>query len=471
MADPLRWLQEIPDFDGMRVTVMGLGTFGGGVGVTRYLVERGAIVTVTDLQAADALAGSLEQLRDVPPAALHLGGHQDADFENADLVVVSPAVPLDNRWLRRATAAGALLTSEINLFCLGCPARVIGVTGSSGKSTTAALIAALLQASGRRSWLGGNIGESLLPRLDEIAADHLVVLELSSFQLEPLDAIRWSPDVAVVTNFAPNHLDRHGTLAAYEHAKQTILRWQQDEDIAVLNAEDGQVAAWPVKGRVIRFGESVDEGEHVQIRREVLEVRIADAEATLFTAGAPLQGRHNRANIAAAVAAVVAATGSANSALLEAALSQFRGLPHRLEAVGAAAGRLFVNDSKSTTPEATVAALEAFRRPVMLIAGGADKGVDLVPLAREIASRAKGVALIGAVGPELERLIAAAQQGQRPFRHVARSLEHAVRWAFENSDEGDVILLSPGCASFGWFSSYVDRGQQFVSVVERLRLE
>ncbi|MFG0334715.1 MAG: UDP-N-acetylmuramoyl-L-alanine--D-glutamate ligase [Maioricimonas sp. JB049] len=468
MANSPRWLQRIPDLHGVRATVMGLGTFGGGVGATRFLVQRGADVTVTDLRPADELADSLKQLQGLAPAAVHLGGHQAADFERADIVVVSPAVPPDNRYLQLATATGALLTSEINLFCLECPACVIGVTGSSGKSTTAALIHGLLQASGRNSWLGGNIGESLLPRLDEITADDLVVLELSSFQLEQLNAICWSPGIAVVTNFTPNHLDRHGTLATYEHAKQTILRWQQVDDVAILNADDEQVVAWPAQGRVIRFGASVAEGDRVQIRGDDLDLRLQDLSSAVSCQDSPLPGAHNRENLAAAVAAVIAATGETRSALLEAGLGQFRGLPHRLQAVGAAAGRMFVNDSKSTTPEATVAALEAFRRPVMLIAGGADKGVDLAPLAREIATRAKGVALIGAVGPELGRLLAEEQSGNL-LRHVATSLEDAVRWSFDASDEGDVILLSPGCASFGWFGSYVARGREFVQLVERLR--
>ncbi|MEW4528572.1 UDP-N-acetylmuramoyl-L-alanine--D-glutamate ligase [Maioricimonas sp. JC845] len=469
MSPSSDWLQKIPDCRGLRVTVMGLGTFGGGVAATRFLVERGAVVTVTDLRSANDLADSLAQLQATPPARVHLGEHRENDFTEADVVVVSPAVPPDNRFLQIATAAGARLTSEINLFCQGCPARIIGVTGSNGKSTTASLIHCLLQAAGVRSWLGGNIGESMLPRLGEIAPDDLVVLELSSFQLEQLDAIGWSPDVAVVTNFAPNHLDRHGTLAAYEKAKQTILRWQQLGDVAVLNADDAVVREWPAKGRVVHFGESAEVEVGVQIRGEELYLGTDAGTRVVSASASSLPGDHNRSNIAAAVAAIHAAGVSVRPESIGPALQEFRGLPHRLEIVGAIAGRLFVNDSKATTPEATQAALEVFRRPVMLIVGGADKGVDLGPLAAAIASRVKGAALIGAVAGELDRLLADCNPEGALQRHVAGSLEDAVSWAFRISDEGDVILLSPGCSSFGWFRSYVERGRQFVQLFDRLR--
>ena len=208
---------------GQRATVMGLGRHGGGVGAARYLAEQGARVTVTDLADADALADSLDELAGAGIERFHLGGHREADFTEADLVVVNPAVRPDNPFVELARTAGARITSEIELFLDACPAPVIGVTGTTGKSTTAAMIAAALDAAGRRSWLGGNIGRSLLADLPRIRSDDWVVLELSSFQLHWLgENVRW-PRLAVLTNFAPNHLDWHGSVEHYRQSKQRLL--------------------------------------------------------------------------------------------------------------------------------------------------------------------------------------------------------------------------------------------------------
>ena len=243
-----------PSLAGKRVTVMGLGSFGGGLGAVKFLASRGARVTITDLRTADQLADSLAQLGDCGPEALHLGGHVESDFTQADMVVVSPAVPPTDRHLALAREAGAIVTSEMNLFWQFNRGTIIGITGSNGKSTTTAMTHAMLAATGRRCWLGGNIGKSLLPEVDVIEPGDWVVLELSSFQLEDLDPLRLSPHASIVTNFAPNHLDRHITLDAYRHAKRAILRWQQPTNWAVLNQDDADVAQWPTQGRRLFFG-------------------------------------------------------------------------------------------------------------------------------------------------------------------------------------------------------------------------
>ena len=214
-----------------RVTVMGLGSFGGGVGLTRYLVSQGARVTVTDLQQATALAGSLRAL-DGLPIRFVLGEHHDEDFMNPDIVFVNPAVPLDSPYVQCARQHGVPLDSEMNLFVRQCPGRIIGITGSVGKTTTTSLLGSILQLHDRRTLVGGNIGGSLLSRLTEITPETLVVLELSSFQLEQLDWLSYSPPVAIVLNLAPNHLDRHGTMDAYQQAKEVILAHQTPADTA-----------------------------------------------------------------------------------------------------------------------------------------------------------------------------------------------------------------------------------------------
>jgi len=242
------------DYRNRRITVMGLGSFGGGLGAVRFLADRGARVTVTDLRPEAQLTDSLAQLADVPVDCWVLGRHDEADFDAAELVVVNPAVRRDHPLLVRCRERGVPLTSEMNLFWQHQRGIVLAVTGSNGKSTTTALLHNILVQTGRTCWLGGNLGRSLLPMVDDIAAADFVVLELSSFQLADLDRLQARPHVAVVTNFAPNHLDWHGTIDEYRRAKQSLLRWQQATDIAVLNGDDDDVRGWPVQGQTRLFG-------------------------------------------------------------------------------------------------------------------------------------------------------------------------------------------------------------------------
>jgi len=461
------------DWKGKRVTVMGLGRHGGGVGAVRFLCARGAQVTVTDLLTENELASSLSQLDGCRLAAVHFGQHRESDFSQANLVVVNPAVPRDNVFLDIARRAGVPLSSEMRLFWRSNPAPVIGVTGSNGKSTTAALIHAILAADGRTCWLGGNIGRSLLPRVDEIQPEDWVVLELSSFQLEDLDADRVSPHVAVVTNFCPNHLDRHGSLDAYRRAKQTILRWQSPGDVAVLNALDPDVATWRTSGRRVLFGQSGPAGtDQANVTQRALAEPMAREDRPLAE-WLNVPGPHNLQNAAAAACATLK-IGAEREAVRR-GLRGFSGLPHRLQFVGEAAGRIFYNDSKATTPESVVAALAAFDQPVVLLAGGYDKHVDLTPMARAIAARAKAVALMGQTSDRLADSIAQLASIGQPVAErcedspalktlTSSSLAHAFEWAVAQSDPGDVVLLSPGCASYDWFRDFEDRGERFTDL-------
>lgn len=454
---------------GKRVTVMGLGRFGGGVGAIQFLASRGARVTVTDLAGEEALADSLAQIADLPLERVRLGGHDASDFLNADLIVASPAVPVDAPLLAAAEAAGIPVTTEVGLFWSLCRGKIIGVTGSVGKSTTSAMIHAVLSAAGRRAWFGGNIGVSLLSDVDRITPDDWVVLELSSFQLERIAPLKPRPRIAVVTNFRPNHLDRHGTLDDYRAAKQNLLRWQTAKDIAVLNADDSDVSCWFSMADRWRFG---SRGEtHPDFGDATLGAFFDDSEIELrlnnSSAVLPLSltipGRHHRRN-AAAAAATAAAIGIEPS-LIVAALAAFRGLPHRLEVLGEFDGRLWVNDSKATTPESAIAALQAFDRPVRLIAGGADKGVDLTQLVEAIVRQDVAVFLSGATGPRVAALLA--DRGHRAFT-LCESFDASVLTAKQKSLPGDVILLSPACASWGQFRDYRERGERFTCLAESL---
>jgi len=448
-----------------RVTVMGLGTFGGGAAVTRFLVERGAIVTLTDLKSETELAASLQTLAPHFPERLVLGRHEERDFREADWIVVNPAVKPDNSFLDIAQTSGASLTTEMNVFWDRHRGRTIAVTGSNGKSTTAAMVHAILQAADFTTRLGGNIGRSLLEEVDGIEPNAWTVLELSSFQLHWLDEIQPRPDIAVVTNFSPNHLDWHPTLDHYRQAKQTILRYQTDNDAVVMNADDAEVSHWPTSAQTFRFGENITEGiQAAGCGGGDWRIRMGEVEETIPLADwLSLPGRHNQLNAAAAVLASL--TAGATMQDLEKGLRSFAGLPHRLEFVIEKAGRRFYNDSIATTPESTEKALEAFDEPILLLFGGRNKGADLDSVADKISRRAKAVALLGEVGPHVSARLEDLGLPQNK-KMVAQSLNEAVSWLGDRSERGDVVLLSPGCASYDWFKSFEDRGTQFAQLAK-----
>ncbi len=458
---------DVRDYCGRRVTVMGLGAFGGGVGAVQFLLNRGAIVTVADLRPAEELQESLAALASSPPQKLHLGPHDEADFRDAELIVVNPAIRRDHSLLQLADAGGVPLTSEMNLFWQHQPGRILAVTGSNGKSTTTALLHAMLAQSGRRVWLGGNIGRSLLPRVGEIQPDDLVVLELSSFQLTDLDRLQASPHIAVITNFSPNHLDWHPDVDHYRWAKQTVLRWQNAGDSAVLNADDPDVCNWTGQGRRWLFGLADHRADGLFLRGDVAVLRLQNSEQSFpLRDWVKLPGEHNLANALAAAAAAIAAGASLGD--VRRGLEVYEPLPHRLQFVAEVDGRRFYNDSLATTPESTIVALRSFDGPIVLLAGGYDKQVDLTAMATEIAGRAKAVALMGQTANRLREAI-----HQNQGTHVSISPPHAdfssaFRWAWDQSSPGDVILLSPGCASYDWFQNFAHRGAQFVRFVEEL---
>ena len=468
---------DLTSFAGQRVTVMGLGCFGGGAAAVRFLVEQGAAVRVSDQRSAEDLREAIAELNDLPDIDWQTGGHHWSHFSDADFVVVNPAVPPHHPIIQRLESANVPLSSEMNLFWSLNPGRVIAVTGSNGKSTTTALIHAIIEASGQRCWLGGNIGRSLLPHIDEISVEDWVVLELSSFQLHMLDRIKANPDIAVVTNFAPNHLDWHETLADYRLAKQTILRWQTADDWCVLNGDDADIDAWPRSANttstyksqpndVVSKHQAVqawldDSGTAHILRRnqqaDISELPIAD--------WCTLRGRHNLTNALQSMSAALLA-GATEDAIRD-GLGQFEALPHRLQLVGDCDGRKFYNDSISTTPESTIAALDSFDEPVVILAGGYNKRVDLSGMSSHIADRAKAAALLGQTANALQAAIAARNTGLPTANCL--DFDRAFEWAIEQSSPGDVILLSPGCASYDWFESFVDRGDRFCNMVEDLR--
>jgi UDP-N-acetylmuramoylalanine--D-glutamate ligase len=427
-----------------RVLVMGLGRFGGGIAAARWLVEQGARVLVTDRDPADRLAESIAQLQGLP-VELRLGEHRESDFIESELIVTSPAVPPGNPFLAAARARGIPITTEIRLFLQRNPARrTIGITGTKGKSTTTALLGKML--SGQfTTWVGGNIGRSLLADLPRIAADDLVVLELSSFMLEYLAADQFSPHIAVVTIITADHLEWHGSTAAYVQAKQNLVRWQRPGDIAVLPANriggaEVENFARLTRGKVVRF----------------------DADPPPFALR--LAGHHNQLNAHAAFAAAACLGITREQA--QHAIADFPGLPHRMQLVHEANGIRWINDSIATGPDAAIAALLSFDpRTVIQIVGGKDKSLDMAPLAEALANRAKVTICIGQTGPQIAAMVRAA--GAKPESIVqCPDLAGAADEARKIAQPGDVILLSPGYASFDQFNNFEQRGEAFARLAK-----
>ena len=449
-------------FSGKRVTVMGLGRFGGGIGVARFLLERGASITITDLDTADNLAESIAAVGDA--AAYHLGGHRPQDFTETDLVVVNPAVKPGSEFLRLARASGVPITTEINLFFELCPARIIGVTGSVGKTTTVSMIGRALAGPG--VWVGGNIGRSLLAELGRMSRADLVILELSSAQLYRLGPTGRAPDVAVVTNISENHIDWHGSMARYVAAKETILKGPRPGGVAVLNYDDEVARGWArdCARDVLFFSRTRELEEGVFVRGgRIIARRGAEETAVLDVRDMTVPGAHNVANAAAAVAACAAI--GADLGEVGPALAGFEGAEHRLEFLREADGVRYYNDSKATTPASSLAALSAFEAPIILILGGRDKGVSYDALADE-AARCKAVVLVGEMAGRLDALLAAREPGLTRVR--AESMDEAAKSSAALADPGDVVLLSPACTSYDMFKNFEQRGRAFRDAVARL---
>jgi UDP-N-acetylmuramoylalanine--D-glutamate ligase len=455
-----------------RVTVMGLGSFGGGVGLTRYLVRQGAHVTVTDLQGAEALAASLEALRGLPIRFV-LGGHQERDFLETDVVFVNPAVPLTSPYLQLARLHHVPLDSEMNLFVRQCQGRIIGLTGSVGKTTTTSLLGSILQLHDARTLVGGNIGGSLLDRLEEITSDTLVVLELSSFQLEHLDWLHYSPPLAIVLNLAPNHLDRHGTMEAYQQAKEVILAHQTPADTAVLNWDDPTVRRMAARGQGQRLYYSLQEALDEGVSRHDTTLVLAHAgwrTVLCQQSDLRLRGAHNFGNAAAAAAAATT-LGVAPETIVQ-GLRRFRALPHRLELVATKDGVEYYNDSKATTPVSTIRALEAFEQPLILLAGGYDKGTPFDELGQVIHTRARAALVYGKTAPKLvlaiQQAAAAAPDQPAPLLLQLPDLPAALQHATTLAQPGEVVVLSPACASYDQYPHYEARGEHFRTLVQAL---
>lgn len=485
--------------EGKKVAVVGLGV--SNLALVRFLLRQRARVTILDRKTAEELAGPLEQVRravasagvsgggtrgaacppppgeaePVPGVRTVLGpGYLDALGEGFDVIFLTPGMPKHLPQVEEARRRGAVVSGEIPLFLELCPAPVVGITGSAGKTTTTTLVARMLEASGYRVYLGGNIGVPLIDRVHEIPPDARVVLELSSFQLELTGR---SPHVGVLLNLLPDHMDVHSSWEEYVAAKRRVFLFQGQGDYAVLNGEDEAVAALArdAPGQVLYFGERgpFPQGAWVEgsggSRELVIRLPGDRVRPVAPVHSLRLVGSHNLRNALAAVTAA-GLMGAAREAMAQ-VLGSFAGVPHRLERVAEVGGVLYVNDSIATTPDRTRAALAALPGPVILIAGGYDKKLDFRDLARAMPGRVRHLILMGATAARIRAAVeevSAESEVPGPQVHQVADMAEAVELARSLARPGDTVLLSPACASFDMFRNYEERGALFTELVLRL---
>jgi UDP-N-acetylmuramoylalanine--D-glutamate ligase len=452
---------------GKRVTVIGLGIEG--VDVARYAAAHGATVAVFDSKSPDALAARMQELEGLP-INYSLGSQTTQDVAASDIVFVSQSVPLDNPLVAGARSRGIPVDSMVRFFMEHCPGPTIGITGSSGKTTTTSLVAAIMAADGRSYRVGGNIGAGLLGLLDGIDEDTWTVMELSHTQLQLTDR---SPHIAAVLNVTPNHLDQFAW-DDYVALKRRILEFQSPDDIAVLNADDeiasGMTSNTPA--RVWHFTLEDDlPGDGAFLRDDAVFVRRGNVDEMILPAHEiPLRGVHNIANVLAATA-IAAAAGVPAEAIAR-AVRAFTPVPHRLEDVAEIDGVRYVNDSIATTPERALAGIRSYDEPLVLLLGGKDKDLPKDELAQEALRRCHGVVFFGADGALLEAAVEAnaafVPPEDRPTTVRVVTLAEAVHEARDLAAAGDVVLLSPACTSFDAYANFEERGEEFRRLVHEM---
>lgn len=461
-----------------RKTVLVVGFGRQGKALARWLPKVGANVVVNDSRTEEEL--KLNR-RDYPNVRFILGEHPENAVNGVAMVCVSGGVPLDLPMLEIARQRGLTITNDAQLFLERCPAPVIGITGSAGKTTTTALVGEIMQGAGYQTWVGGNIGDVLLDILDDIAPQDVVVMELSSFQL---DLMTISPQVGAIINITPNHLDRHKTMEAYINAKVNIIKHQRSSDIAVLSA-DNQITKsleLAVQGELAQFSsrQMVLNGTFLMGSRLMVSGTasydyvphvLCDKEDV------PLLGEHNIQNVLAACA-IAGSLGLAadrpgiSPETMREAITNFKPVPHRLETVAVVDDVRYVNDSIATAPERLVAALKSFDDPLILLLGGADKDLPWDGAVHLALQKSQAIVLFGAEGEKQVRTIAERMFRIRglkePYLYVVDNLEMAVNKASEVAQAGDVVLLSPGGTSYDAYQDFATRGEHFRELVAEI---
>ncbi len=441
-----------------RVLVVGLARTG--VAAALFCASHGAAVTATDSRSEAEIGEEIAKLR-AENVKLELGGHQEQTFLQQDLIIPSPGVPADAPLLQTARANSVTIWSEIELAYRFRRGKLIGITGSNGKTTTTSLIEHILRTASFPTILAGNIGTPLISRVTRMTNDTVTVVELSSFQLELIDTFR--TDISVFLNLTPDHLDRHHTMELYSKAKARIFENQGEEDFAILNADDPATTPLaPTRPHVYWFSRKQRAAQGAFLRGDDIVFRNdGREEVVLKREEVPVPGAHNLENVLAAIAAARIAGASAKA--VGEGVRSFAGVEHRLEFVAEINGVRYYNDSKATNVDATLKALDAFPGRILVILGGKDKGSDYTPLQEPLRQRAILALLIGAAADKIASQI----DGTVPIER-AGTLERAVGIASQAARAGDVVLLAPACASFDQFQNYEHRGRIFKALVREL---
>jgi UDP-N-acetylmuramoylalanine--D-glutamate ligase len=446
------------DLQGKRVLVVGLARTG--LVAALFSAGYGATVTATDQRPESELADTVEKLR-AAGVKLKLGGFVSSSFVEQDLIVVSPGVPAKIEPLEKARAQGIAVWSEIELAWRFLRGKLIAITGSNGKTTTTSLVAHILKTSNVPTLVGGNIGTPLLALVETSVDTMVTVAEISSFQLETIEAFR--PEIGVLLNLTPDHLDRHVTFEEYARVKMRMFENQVERDIALLNADDPEVTKrMPAKPKIFWFSRQKRVATGAFLRDDQIIFRNEGSEVELARlADIPLRGQHNVENVLAACAAAYLA--GAVPAAIAAGVKSFRGVEHRLEFVADVAGVQYYNDSKATNVDAAAKALEAFPGPLLVILGGRDKGSPYTPLRELLRERVRVALLIGESAEKIARDLSDAVRTEQ-----AGTMQRAVQRAAENAQPGDTVLLAPACSSFDQFENYEHRGRVFKELVAKL---
>ena len=459
---------------GKNVVVLGMARQG--KALARWLPTQGARVTLSDKRDAGDLADDIMEFITEPNVKFALGGHPNELLDDADVLCVSGGVPLNIPIVQEAFHRGIRVTNDAILFLERCPAQIIGISGSAGKTTTTTLVGEMCKKAGKHTWVGGNIGDVLLDHLDEIQPEDMVVMELSSFQLELADV---SPAIACLLNITPNHLDRHGTMEEYARAKSQLFMNQGPDDILIYGRDNLIASALsdhaPGEKASCSIATLVADGACLVGERLMLMGNCSPtmmAKVICNRDKVKLRGMHNVSNILAACA-VAGAAKIPLEAMQEVAQS-FKGVPHRLELVATVDDVLWVNDSIATSPERVIAALESFKEPVVLLLGGRDKKLPWEELAAIAVNRCKALICFGEHGPAIAeharraRGMTSTGMLKRVVNEVP-DLARAVELAEQLASAGDVVLLSPGATSYDAYKDFEERGEHFRQLVERVR--
>jgi len=462
---------DINFFKDKKITVLGLGLHGGGVGIVKFLTNHGARVVVTDLKTKEQLAKSLEKIKGIKNIEYVLGQHRNEDFTNVDMVIKNPCVSWTNPHIKLALQSKIPVEIDSSIFFKLCKNPIIGVTGTKGKTTVAALIFEILNLAGKNPVKVGSGQISVLDKLDELKKDSVVVFELSSWRLSALKKEKLSPHIAVITNILRDHLNYYKTMEEYIADKKNIFLYQKPGDWLIANDDNERIREFypEVKSQIFKFSFSPIDGNSIFVENEVIFINNGvDIKKVIDLKEIKIPGKHNVFNAMAAIGATYVFGAGVEE--IRKAVSNFSGVAHRLEFVRTFKGVKYYNDTAATIPDAVLASIKSFDSPIILIAGGEDKKLDFGELGKEILKYAKKIVFLKGSGSEKLTEEIKKNNPEQEFNFpICGSMEEAVNSAKDLSQEGDIILLSPGAASFNLFLNEFDRGDKFKEAVKNLK--